>query len=354
MRIRAIIFLLVFPLMLSVPARSANRYSLERRTVEGVATFRLSDEKLNQQVSIAPEVGNLAYEFLAGGKNIFYRPAPLGELRERKILAGNPFLSPWVSRIDGEEYYVGGKKYRFNNALGNLHRDSNNRILHGLLIWSPYWKVAKSGASDAEGAYLVSRLDFYRYPDLMAQFPFAHTLEMTYRLKDGQLEVGMRVTNLAEEAMPIAFGFHPYFQLSDAPRDEWRLRLAARERWSYPGGFTSAPRRAPVTDEFPHPDDISLAGRSLDNVFFGTLAAQDGRSHFAVTGKREKIEVILDKEYDVVVIYAPEGKNFLCIEPWTAAPNAFNMHHRGFYPEMKSVAAGETFSATFSIRPVGF
>ncbi len=200
MRIRPIIFLLVFPLMLSVPARSANRYSLERRTVEGVATFRLSDEKLNQQVSIAPEVGNVAYEFLAGGNNIFYRPAPLGELRERKILAGNPFLSPWVSRIDGEEYYVGGKKYRFNNALGNLHRDSNNRILHGLLIWSPYWKVAKSGASDAEGAYLVSRLDFYRYPDLMAQFPFAHTLEMTYRLKDGQLEVGMRVTNLAEEA----------------------------------------------------------------------------------------------------------------------------------------------------------
>ena len=64
--------------------------------------------------------------------------------------------------------------------------------------------------------------------------------------------------------------------------------------------------------------------------------------------------MILDKEYDVVVVYAPEGKNFLCIEPWTAAHNAFNMHHRGFYPEMKSVAAGETFSATFSIRPVGF
>ena len=59
------------------------------------------------------------------------------ELRERKILAGNPFLSPWVSRIDGEEYYVGGKKYRFNDTLGNLYRDSNNRILHGLLIWSP-------------------------------------------------------------------------------------------------------------------------------------------------------------------------------------------------------------------------
>ena len=36
------------------------------------------------------------------------------------------------------------------------------------------------------------KLDFYRDPQYMKQFPFAHTLTMTYRVQDGALEVRTR------------------------------------------------------------------------------------------------------------------------------------------------------------------
>ena len=59
---------------------------------------------------------------------------------------------------------------------------------------------------------------------------------MTYRLKDGTLEVETQLNNLSAEPMPVAIGFHPYFQVNDAPRDEWTFGLAARTQWmSGPG-----------------------------------------------------------------------------------------------------------------------
>ncbi len=65
----------------------------------------------------------------------------------------------------------------------------------------------------------------------MAQFPFAHTIEMTHRLQNGALEIAASLHNLSAEPMPVAIGFHPYFTLSDAPRDEWTIAIGARTEW---------------------------------------------------------------------------------------------------------------------------
>ena len=149
------------------------RYAVVKGQAGDLETYQLVDAEADIKVSIAPGMGNTAYEFLVGGEDIFHLQVPLGELREKKVLGGNPLLSPWVSRLDGAEYYFEGKKYVLDESLGNLHHDKVGKILHGLVIWSPHWKVAKSGASAEEGAYLVSTLDFKSFPDLMAQFPFA-------------------------------------------------------------------------------------------------------------------------------------------------------------------------------------
>ena len=62
----------------------------------------------------------------------------------------------------------------------------------------------------------------------MKQFPFAHTIEITHRLHDGVLEVTTRIENLSAEPMPVAIGFHPYFQLTDSTRDEWTISVGAQ------------------------------------------------------------------------------------------------------------------------------
>ncbi len=65
----------------------------------------------------------------------------------------------------------------------------------------------------------------------MKQWPFAHTVEMTYRLKAGVLEVVTEVTNLANEPMPLVVGYHPHFTLTDSKRDEWTASIAARQHY---------------------------------------------------------------------------------------------------------------------------
>ena len=44
-------------------------------------------------------------------------------------------------------------------------------------------------------------------------------------------EVRTALHNLSAEAIPVAIGFHPYFQVNDAPRDEWTFGLAAQKEW---------------------------------------------------------------------------------------------------------------------------
>ena len=51
---------------------------------------------------------------------------------------------------------------------------------------------------------MTSRLEFFRLPDYMAQFPFAHTIDMTYRLANGVLEVETDGSLTPREALASA------------------------------------------------------------------------------------------------------------------------------------------------------
>ncbi len=100
-------------------------------------------------------------------------------------LGGIPFLAPWADLLDEQAFWANGKRYAFNMNLGNVRGEMP---IHGLLTDSPFWQIIEV-AADEHSAHVTSRLEFWKYPDLMAQWPFAHEYEMTYRLEDGVLEV---------------------------------------------------------------------------------------------------------------------------------------------------------------------
>ena len=148
-------------------------------------------------------------------------------------------------------------------SLGNV-RGTNP--IHGFLTSVPDWNVVETRA-DGQSAWVTSRLEFFKHPSWMKQFPFAHTIEMTHRLRDGVLEVATRIDNLSVEPMPVAIGFHPFFQLTDSPRDEWTLSVAARTHWpvseeKMPTGVTQ-----PIEKFFANPAAVQLAPLELDDVF---------------------------------------------------------------------------------------
>ena len=315
-----------------------------------VEVVRLADAARQMEVRIAPSIGNLAYAFTVNGKNALWFPfSGLEELRAKPALCGIPFLAPWANRLDGDSYWVNGKRYQLNSALGNLRRDGHQKPIHGLLLFSSAWALTATGA-DAHSAYATSRLEFWRHPELMAQFPFAHNLTVTYRLENGSLAVETRIDNHSREALPVAIGYHPYFQLHDAPRDQWTVHLAARERLLLDEFLIPTGAREPLPFADPHP----LRTRPLDDVFGGLMRDETGVARFWVTGQREKIEVAYGPQYGVAVVYAPEGQGFLCFEPMAAITNAFNLAQAGVYRELPSVAPEGQWSESFWVTPSGF
>lgn len=316
----------------------------------GVETVRLVDGARAMEVCLAPSIGNMAYSFAVGGKNILWFPfSGPDALRAQPAFCAIPFLAPWANRIDGDVYWVNGKNYLLNAALGNLRRDSWQRPIHGLLNFSAAWSLMAMGASE-RCAYATSRLEFSKYPELMAQFPFAHSLTMTYRLEDGSLAVETSLENHSSEAMPVAVGFHPYFQLHDARRDDWSVHLAARDHLLLDEFLIPTGAREPVAFADPHP----LRARHLDDVFTGLIRDADGVARFWVQGKQQRITVEYGPKYGVAVVYAPEGKDFICFEPMAAITNAFNLLHAGRYGELQTAAPGAEWRETFRIIPSGF
>jgi aldose 1-epimerase len=251
--------------------------------------------------------------------------------------------------LEGNAFWANGKKYALNMDLGNIRPDQNRNPIHGFLTYSPLWQVTGLESNDNYAA-VTSRLEFWRYPEFMAQFPFAHTLEMTYRLQDGALEVVTRIENLSNDPMPVAVGYHPYFQITDAPRDQWKVHLAAKDHMTLSKTLIPTGERTPVT----YADQQPLAGIQFDDVFGDLVRDASGRSEFSVQGATQKISVVYGPKFTTAVIYAPPGRNFICFEPMSAITNGFNLAHAGVYKELQSVPPRGTWQESFWIKASGF
>jgi aldose 1-epimerase len=324
----------------------AANYSAQKLTVDSIEIVRLTDAAHRMEVSICPSVGNIAYDMRVNGKPILMPPpGTLAEWKAKPAQAGIPFLAPWANRLDGDAYWANGRKYLLNPDAVNLRRDANGLPIHGLLLFAPDWQVVKLNASQ-QGAEVTSRLEFWRHPQWMAQFPFAHTIEMTYRLSAGVLEVRTAIENQSVEPMPLSIGFHPWYQIPDSPRDQWQVHLPVRDHYLVSSKIVPTGETKPVD----LPDPAPLLGRQLDDVFGGVNAGDE----FWVELNGQRISVRFGPKYPIAVVYAPQGRNVVCFEPMSGLTNAFNLAHAGTYKGLQSVAPGEKWTESFWVRASGF
>lgn len=330
------------------------KYRVTAKKVEGHLTYHLLDVSRKMDFGLVSDIGNFGYEFKVNGQDVLI-PAPSFRtyLEAHRTSCGNPFLAPWANRIDRDYYFFQGKKYLLNEALGNLRRDQFKQVLHGLLCFESRWEVVKKGATPAGGAFLTSRLEFYKYPDLAAQFPFAQTYEVTHRLKDGKLEVTTKVANVGRFALPLMMAYHPYFR-PDGPREEWTLSLHAQTHWLLNPQLVATGETEPTEKFLPNARDFVLGKTFLDDEFSGLERDARGLGRISIKGRTQKVEVVYGAGFEVAVIYAPLDKELICIEPQTGPTNCFNLHHEGKYPGLIVLDPGKTFKASFWIIPTGY
>ena len=146
MRITLFVFLAIAAMS------NAQNYTAQKVVVEGIEVMRLADAARQTEVSIAPSIGNLAYEMNVKGRNVFWAPFPSpAQLKAKPAQGGNPFLAPWANRLDQDAFYANGKRYLLNPELGNWRRDGNKNPIHGLLMFSSAWQVARLTACANSG-----------------------------------------------------------------------------------------------------------------------------------------------------------------------------------------------------------
>jgi aldose 1-epimerase len=354
-----------------------------------------------------------AWRIQVKGKDLVRTSATLADFEARPGFNGVPFLAPFANRLDETAFYANGRKYNFDLELGNVRGPIPQT---GYVNGSKAWQLVETKA-DQRSAWVTCRLDFYKNPLYMAQFPFAHTITMTYRVSDGALEVHTKLDNLSTEPMPVVIGFHPIFELPEGNRDDWTVSLDAKTHW------IEIPQRLPTGDTQPIENffgsdrtAIQLAKYALiDDVFTDLVRDASGRATMRLMYNGKELDEILGPKFKTVLAWstplaaggggrgggvrgagagrgggqgtehaapassgpfpvdpaqgvkgappavpradgapAPTSKGFIAFEPMVAITNALNLAHKGVYKELQSIPPGGSWEESFWITTKGY
>lgn len=246
---------------------------------------------------------------------------------------GIPLLAPWGNRLGSDIYRAAGVDATVT-AVAGVHRDGNGLAIHGLMAGTRTWDVVTS--ADDDEAVLRATLHFDNTLDCYDAFPFPHDLTVTAVLREAVLTIGTSVTPTTSQAVPIAFGWHPYFVVPGLPREQWELALPFTDR------LVLDAKNLPTGEVQQWSwEDGELGDRVVDDLFVsvapGTVAS--------VGGNGLRIVLEYTDGYPVAVAYAPASDDLVAIEPMTAPTDPFS----GTFP-LAEARPGETYEAVFRIR----
>jgi len=280
-----------------------------------------------------PARGMLGASLRHRGEELLRRVEDLAAAAAKGSSAGIPLLHPWANRLAGPVYEAAGRKVTLDLSSPLLHLDGNRLPMHGvgwpLLAWEVY---------EAKPDRIAARLD-WSSAELLAVFPFRHRLEMTVTLRPDGLTVETTLVAGSDGPVPVSFGFHPYFGIPGLPRAQWRLTLPAMRK------LVSDERGIPSGAEAPFAAfDAALGAADFDDGF----VVLEERPRFSLAGAGRRITVEFLAGYRYAQVFAPKDKDYIAIEPMTAATNAL-ASGRG----LRLVEPGERFRAVFGVT-VGF
>ena len=219
-------------------------------------------------------------------------------------------LSPWPCRIPGGKYKFGDKQFK----LDKLFRDGT--ALHGLLFDQPF-ELVDEFANDEEASIVIRNL----YDGTDPGYPFQYECEVKYAIsKNRKLEVETTVFNHGQQEIPIADGWHPYFQLGGKV-DDWELYFPAITMLEFDRKLVPTGHFQPY-NRF---NEIKKIGSiKLDNCFFLKIDESKPICRLRNPMNRVSIHFFTNPAYSYLQLFIPPLRNSIAIENLSAAPNAFN------------------------------
>ncbi|MFP4124529.1 aldose epimerase family protein [Coleofasciculus sp.] len=280
---------------------------------EQYSTYILTAQDSQSRLEVVPERGGLISHWSVQGQDILYFDAERFRDPTLTVRGGIPILFPICGNLPDNTYTHQGKPDQLKQ--------------HGFARDLP-WQVTERVTNDLVSLTLVLNSN----DQTRAVYPFDWQLTFTYQLQGNTLTLIQRYTNQSAEVMPFSTGVHPYFLTSD--KTQLQFEIPASEYQDQLTGQVS-----PFTGGFDwSKDEIDVAFRPLTGQS-ATVTDQQ---------RRLKLTLTYGEPYSTLVFWTVKGKDYYCLEPWSAPRNALNTgDHLTKLPPGESLETSIQLNATF-------
>jgi aldose 1-epimerase len=206
-------------------------------------------------------------------------------------------LVPFSNRVRGARFTApDGTPVALSTFPGAAH------ALHGFGQYAP-WQVE----AHRDDALVMS----YLHEEGGEGWPWAFEARQTIEMTESGARLKMRIANRSPHAMPVGFGFHPYFSAEEA-------ELVAAVDWRHEAEIAIEPSGVPP----PRHHARDAAG------YTRYLSGWSGRAALRYTDGRT-LELSAQAPLDHVVVHCPAGAGYLCVEPVSHVSDGFNLLAQG-------------------------
>ncbi len=243
-------------------------------------------------------------------------------------------LIPYSNRIKNGHFSYDGIDYQVPLNFGE-HPHS----IHGV-GWQSLWNLKQQSESS-----VTITLD-YAGPG----WPHAFSATQTIALDGKTLTHKISLSNTSDTAFPAGLGMHPYF-----PRHGGAI-LQADVDSVWLNDETCMPiELAPIsnhndTDHWNLSEGSAVETLLCDNLF----QTWSRKAHISWPNDGVSVDLTASNDLDRLMVYAPEGENFFCVEPVSHITDAFNLSDQGMSKGdsgSKTLAPGENWTVWMKLTP---
>ncbi|MCL5104635.1 MAG: hypothetical protein M1133_11070 [Armatimonadetes bacterium] len=271
-----------------------------------IDTYELSN---GCSFSIAPGWGCNMFSWKVDGVEMMYYPPDHPEKAFKITGGGTPTLMPAVGRTWDQS---SGEP-----VLGIYSIHGSDKIYymppHGILFLCKFSKIDESREPNrASVTYELTVPEEVRDRN----YPFDLGFIQRFTLTPEYAEVEGTITNKGTGPAPCAFGYHPYFRISNPRREDIEARLPVSRQY-----FLT--ERTVLLNGESEPSDgvVTLPPTGESCKVYGEV---NGRRMSLIDHRAGRaIHLDFDEKFEMLLVWAPDGADFLCLEPWTRGLGAF-------------------------------
>jgi galactose mutarotase-like enzyme len=267
---------------------------------DSIEALELRDTTTNSMAVLAPPRGGMLTRLAFAGRHVFFLDESTLRDHQKNVRGGNPVLFPSPGKLEGDAWKRG-------DHAGHLKQ-------HGFARTSP-WALTKTSDKDEAAA----TLKLVANDDTMKDYPWTFACEYTYALKGNKLRIDQHFENRGKHGAPMPFGagFHPYFHVKQSDKAAARIGTQATH------AFDNVTKKNVSLADGPGTAKIDLTQAEVDLHLL-----DHGAKPCTLTAGGRTITLRASPEFSHWVIWTLSGKDFVCVEPWTAPGNALNTGER--------------------------